>query len=230
MTRYFHPYHLYSNMVSVIRTNKLLFRYLYGFPAPNADWGQYWDWTTVILVNAIKRYIKPGMHFLDLGCGPYAVLARLVQQRNLCQNLVAADHCVQLVEFARANDPQSDIQYLHSDLFSAIELRFDLIAFNAPYLDTERGKARGLFPDSLAEKRFCGGKDGVETVQRFLDSLPQHLNPGGIALLGVNHYHIEPSVLQATIWKSQFKCANIMNNSITKSCVYVLQRRNSDTL
>lgn len=225
MSRDFRPYRLYTYLVSGIRKNKFLFRHLFGFSAPDANWGQYWDWTTVVLIKAIKRYLQPGMRFLDLGCGPYAVLARYLLLREGSSSVVAADHCSELIDFAKANDPNSGIQYLYSDLFSAVDGAFDLIAFNAPYIDTDKGKARGLFPDKLALKRFCGGKKGIETVQRFLENLPQHLQPDGKALLGVNHYHIEPGILQAAIVKSEFTSVQTLHDPFTKSCVYVLQRK-----
>lgn len=226
LPRQFHPYRLYSSAISIIRTNKSLFRQLYGFAAPEAKWGQYWDWTTVVLIHAIKRHLPPDADFLDLGCGPYAVLARHVQLRYQCNSVTAADHCAELLDYAKANDPKSGIRYLHSDLFSGMEGDFDLIAFNAPYIDTEKGKARGLFPDTLSQKRFCGGKEGVETIRRFLMELPRHLKAEGKVLLGVNHYHIADAVMQASLWQSEYKCIDIMYNQINKSCVYVLKRRN----
>lgn len=230
LPRQFRPYRLYSSAVSIIRRNKVLFRMLYGFDAPESTWGQYWDWTTVVLIKAIKRHIHPDADFLDLGCGPYAVLARHVNLLYKCNSVTAADHCAELLDFAEANDPQSSIRYLHSDLFSGIDGFFDLIAFNAPYIDTQKGEARGLFPDALSMKRFCGGKEGVETIERFLEELPRHLSAEGKALLGVNHYHIADSVMQTSLWQSQYKCVDIMYNHINKSCVYVLKRRNGATV
>lgn len=227
MNTHIQPYRLYAKFVSIIRTDKRLFRLLYGFSAPEAEWGQYWDWTTVVLLRAIRRHLAAGADFLDLGCGPYAVLARHVYWRYSCHSVTAADHAAELLDYARANDSQTAIHYLQSDLFANINGSFDLIAFNAPYIDTAKGMARGLFPDALSQKRFCGGKDGVETIRRFLNELPNHLKANGKALLGVNHYHISEAVLQAALWKSEWKSSEVLHNNLNKSYVYVLQRRNN---
>lgn len=225
MAIYLRLYPLYTRLASIIRTDRGLFKLLYGHSAPDAEWGQYWDWTTVLLLSAFKRHLTAGADFLDLGCGPYAVIARHVYQRYLCHSVTATDHAAELLDYARANDPQTAIRYLQSDLFANINGSFDLIAFNAPYIDIERGTARGLFPDALSRKRFCGGKDGVETIQRFLNELPVHLKINGKALLGVNHFHISEAAVYSALWKSPWISTDILRSSFSKSSVYVLQRR-----
>jgi len=218
-------YSLYLKYVSHLRSNPAVFRWLYGFTPPQGLWGQYWDWTTVTLRNCLRRYLKPEMTLLDMGCGPYAVLSRFAKEKLHCNAITGADHCHELIEYAKETDPDSGIEYVHSDLFENIGGKFDLIIFNAPYIESEKGTLRGLFPTELDRKRFCGGKDGAATVVRFLRDAPKYLELEGKLLLGVNHYHISREVTQSVIFKSGFKTVAMHDNPLTRSCVYVLKER-----
>jgi len=167
------------------------------------------------------------MDLLDMGCGPYAVLARFVQSRWSCASITAVDHCAELVDFARQHDASSGITYLCSDLFEAVKGRYDLIVFNAPYLVEEKGNRLGLIPDDLSRKRFSGGNDGAATIRRFLTDCPRHLKQDGLALLGVNHYHISEETLQTAIYKSGLQPVDIRFNAFSKACVYVLREKSN---
>lgn len=218
-------YKLYTEFAGLLRSNRTLFRWVFGFSPAKAAWGQYWDWTTITLCGSLKQILKPEMELLDMGCGPYAVLSRFAQNKLSCGSVTAADHCLELIEFARLNDPETTVSYLCSDLFSNVTGRFSVMVFNAPYIETDKGNRNGLFYDELAQKRFCGGKDGADTIQRFLQDLPGYLKPCGKVLLGVNHYHIRKAVVQAAIHKAGFKTVSIRYNPFTKACVYVLMEK-----
>jgi len=62
------------------------------------------------------------------------------------------------------------IQTIHSNLFSNIKQKFDLITFNAPYL-----------PEHKHDKKSdtTGGKLGDETAVEFIKQAKQHLKPNG---------------------------------------------------
>ena len=60
---------------------------------------------------------------------------------------------------------------VESDLFEKIPAneKFDAIAFNPPYLPS----------DGVKHVELDGGKNGRETLDRFLSEIPQHLAPHG---------------------------------------------------
>jgi release factor glutamine methyltransferase len=68
---------------------------------------------------------------------------------------------------------------MRADLFQGIRGTFHLILFNPPYLPTN-AKERNLQWINYA---LDGGESGRETIDRFLKCLPDHLCPGGRALL-----------------------------------------------
>ena len=79
------------------------------------------------------------------------------------------------------------IKTIQSDLFSNISGKFDLIIFNPPYLPEER-EDLGI---KMTEKDFnyvndvalVGGKNGWETIDRFLKDARNYLNKNGKILL-----------------------------------------------
>lgn len=115
-----------------------------------------------------------------------------------------------------------EIEFCCSDLFSSVSGRFDVIAFNAPYIDIEKGKVNGTLKDELSEKRFSGGVVGGETISRFIREAPEHISEGGKVLLGVNHYHIKRPTLLSLINKSDFDLQECIENPFIPATVYVL--------
>ncbi len=80
---------------------------------------------------------------------------------------------------------QPKITLLKNDLLTGLELQADLITANLPYIPSDR------LPN-LEVSRYeplsalDGGKDGFAIIRRLLAQLPDHLNPGGLALLEID--------------------------------------------
>jgi release factor glutamine methyltransferase len=79
---------------------------------------------------------------------------------------------------ARTTDENADlngvsVKVVHCDLFSGVDKKFDVVAFNAPYTRfTNDGVEDKRCQDSAAASR-------VKTVLRFLQELPSHLTEKG---------------------------------------------------
>lgn len=220
-------YHCYSNMARQLRSNRELFRAVFGFDPPEASRGQYWDWTTLALRGSMIRHCRVGMEVLDMGCGAYAVLARFARARFACKSITAVDSCKDVIDFASKSDSTPLISYHHSDLFDCGLGLYDLIVFNAPYLVEQKAEELGMIRDEEFRERFCGGVDGAATIRSFLAECPKHLKADGLVLLGVNHYHIKAEVIQAAISRSALKPAEISFNHFTKACVYALRMKSN---
>src|SRR5262249_55668916 len=110
-----------------------------------------------------------GKSFLDLGCGSGIIglcAARAGAQVTAVDINPAAVQCA-AENAARAGLP---VVVRYSDLFSAVPERFDVIAWNPPFL-------LGV-PRNTAESAFFGG-DRYEVIERFASEAPLHLNDGG---------------------------------------------------
>lgn len=221
-------YRLYSKVVYRLRVNRYVFRVLFGYNPIENRYGSYWDWTTLIIKQYLDKYIESGSNILDMGTGPYGILAHHISRNYPMCNVTAVDHCFELIEFARRNDSESKIKYINSDLFSEINDKFDLIMFNAPYINSKQGKNLNIMTDVLSKKRWQGGESGSETIKRFLHDCYEFLNINGIVLLGVNHFYLDNDIMDKMIAQSSLLLEKKYTNKITKSSVYVLIRGNAE--
>jgi len=108
--------------------------------------------------------------FLDMGCGSglQSVAALRVGMRK--KGILAVD----IDDLALKETKKLGIHAVKSDLFKNVEGKFDLIAFNPPYLPAERYDK---------QKDTTGGKEGWETIERFLSRVKNHLAEKGKILL-----------------------------------------------
>jgi len=219
-------YRTYSAFIRQLRSNGLFHLWLFGYrPYPGSRiHGGYWDWTTLVLRDALRKHLSPEARFLDMGTGPVAALAIFAALRIKCKQVQAIDHLPDIVSSARNNADylNANIQFTCSDLFSGTEGLFDVIAFNAPYMDLETGRSLGILQDEQSEKRLSGGHGGGETIARFLHDAPDHLSDNGLILLGVNHFHITRSTVLDLIARSNLEIVDRIDNPC-KSVAYVLR-------
>lgn len=69
-----------------------------------------------------------------------------------------------------------NIELREGDLFETVPHdKFDLILFNIPYLPTSDEE----IPRSEIDAAWDGGADGRKVLDRFLEEVKDHLNPGG---------------------------------------------------
>lgn len=108
---------------------------------------------------------------LDMGTG-----SGIIGKAMACKGgeVVSADIDPEALEKAEENVEDLEIEFVRSDLFENIDGRFDLIAFNPPYLPGEEGIGR--------ENVWRGGEKGIELTKRFLEYAADHLKEGGEAL------------------------------------------------
>ena len=117
---------------------------------------------------------------LEVGVGSGAVLLSLARRLGAGRYL-GVDVSPTAIQAARDNASRNGlvVEICHSDLFAALAgQRFDVILFNPPLYDRE---PRNEVEDQL----LCD--PGGRLLQRFVDGLAQHLQPGGAAYLVVSN-------------------------------------------
>ncbi len=118
---------------------------------------------------------------LDLGCGS-GIQALLAEDHG--QRVVATDRNPRAVGFTAlaAALNGAPIEAVQGDLLAPVAGRaFDLIVSNPPFVVSPG--ARYTYRDA--------GLDGDEVCRTLVQQLPQHLAPGGHAVLLVNWLHVE---------------------------------------
>jgi len=137
------------------------------------------------VLQANARRIQ-GASVLEIGSGSGVVLAALgsMGARSLCGTDIEQT-AVEITARLLAEMGFSDRSELfRGDLWQPLPgRRFDLIAANLPHFPMEPAEVSGRLPTWSA-----GGADGRRLLDRFLDGLPQHLSPNGLAVITHNGF------------------------------------------
>ena len=123
---------------------------------------------TFLLAECVKQY--SGTWALEIGVGSGAVLDLL---EKCFSNVVGSDIDMQALEYCKR---RSDAMLICCDAAEPLQIRFDLVVSNPPYLPD----------DKMKDKAVHGGPTGIETTLHFVRSALPLLSPTGKMLLVVS--------------------------------------------
>ena len=130
---------------------------------------------TMLLLKAALTEVKPEDRVIEIGCGRGLISFELAKRAQI---VIATDINPHAVKFTK----RYGLEVVRADLFGGLKAKFDLVIFNPPYLPTkEEERASGWINYALD-----GGKNGRETINKFIEMLKDHLNPNGRCLLLVS--------------------------------------------
>ena len=126
---------------------------------------------------------------LDMGCGS-GVLGLTLAAERPSWHVTLADVSKDALALTKENAAALGIgnaRFLRSDLFSAVEVEFDGIVANLPYVpESERASlSREVMHDPALA--LFGGADGLEVIRRFIPEAFRRLRPGGWMVLEIGH-------------------------------------------
>jgi len=123
-----------------------------------------------LLNEQVKKYSK-GKSVLDIGTGS-GIQAKTALKFG-ARKVLATDVNEEVLKKLK----KEKINIKKSNLFSNISKIYDLIIFNPPYLPADK------LEDVESQLATTGGKNGDETILRFLEQSLKHLNKNGVILL-----------------------------------------------
>jgi release factor glutamine methyltransferase len=164
-----------------------------------------------LMLEALAESILHGLRILDMGTGS-GILAAYCARRGA--DVTASDIDIEAI---RALELTTDrmgisIKLVTCDLFSKIHERFDIIAFNPPYLPSS----------TIGDRTTDGGNHGTEVISRFLGELAQHLVENGRGMLVVSSLN-DPERLMMRHPSLSFK--TVRERSLFFEKLYVLEAK-----
>jgi release factor glutamine methyltransferase len=123
-----------------------------------------------LLAGVVKKYSR-GKKFLDIGAGSGVQSDAAIT--GGAERVLAIDIDPEAVKFLRLKG----LNAIESDLFSNVNEKFDIIAFNPPYLPSDKRE------DEESRRITAGGKKGDEIILQFIEKAPNYLNKNGVILL-----------------------------------------------
>jgi len=131
-----------------------------------------------LLSGALKKYVSKllnnnsNLKVLDVGGGSGILAETLIKLKINPQNIILVDINPEAIKHLKKNFPNSKV--IKSNLFAKVKGKFDLVVFNPPYLPNNKFDK---------ERDTSGGKNGDETILRFLKKLEKHLDKNGKCFL-----------------------------------------------
>lgn len=149
---------------------------------------------TEVLVEEVLMELHDGMSVLDMCTGSGAILISLLQYKNDCVG-VGCDLSEAALEVAKKNasnllsaEKQENISFVHSDLFEAVEGKFDRIVSNPPYIQTQ--VIETLMPevrDHEPRMALDGEADGLAFYRKIVAESKQYLYYGGMLYFEIGY-------------------------------------------
>ena len=137
----------------------------------------------------LSQDLSASQAVLDMGCGSGVLGLTLAAERPEW-HVTLADVSPVALDLAKENATELDItnlRWVESDLFAAIDGTFDGIVANLPYVpESERASlSREVLHDPMLA--LFGGDGGLELISRFIPEAYEHLKPGGWLALEIGH-------------------------------------------
>ena len=138
-----------------------------------------------LIIDVTKNLLFDRMRVLDLGCGSGCIGLSLYKE-NSDIKLFLADFSKKALSVSKKNaeELEADCEFIHSDLFSNIDNKFDLIVSNLPYVakDDFCYLQREIILHEPHEALY-GGRLGLDSIKLFLDGVNRYLNKNGIFVI-----------------------------------------------
>lgn len=148
---------------------------------------------TEILVEESLKYIRAGMHILDMCTGSGCILLSILKLRPGVAG-TGADLSERALAVAEKNRAALNVraEFLESDLFEKVTESYDCILSNPPYIpsrvvDTLMEEVR----DHEPRQALDGREDGLYFYRKIIEQSPEYLKPGGMLFFEIGYDQAE---------------------------------------
>lgn len=131
------------------------------------------------IIKYINKYFNNEIKILDIGTGS-GVIAITLAELSCKYTVFATDISRKALRVAKSNDKKSLVRFVHTDLYSSIDDKFDVIISNPPYIKNDSlyvDKDVLRFEPHLA---LFGGEDGLLFYRRIFSDIKRIVNDKNI--------------------------------------------------
>ncbi len=138
-----------------------------------------------LIIDITKDLLFDGMRVLDLGCGSGCIGISLYKE-NPNISLFLADFSKKAIRISKKNaaELKTECEFIHSNLFTNISGKFDLIVTNLPYIS--KGDFFFLQKEIILyepHEALYGGVSGLDAIKLFLSGVDRYLNKNGVFVI-----------------------------------------------
>lgn len=153
---------------------------------------------TEVLVEEVLKHTHDGMQILDMCTGSGCILISILYYSNDCEGL-GVDVSSPALEVAEENAERLlsgrtgvSARFLQSDLFEAVDGKYDILVSNPPYIrsavvDTLMPEVKDYEPRIALD----GEEDGLVFYRRILSDCKKNLKKGGMLFFEIGYDQAE---------------------------------------
>ena len=153
---------------------------------------------TEVLVEEVLKHTHDGMRILDMCTGSGCILISILHYSNDCEGL-GVDVSSPALEVAEENAERLlsgrtgvSARFLQSDLFEAVDGKYDILVSNPPYIrsavvDTLMPEVKDYEPRIALD----GEEDGLVFYRRILSDCKKNLKKGGMLFFEIGYDQAE---------------------------------------
>ncbi len=144
---------------------------------------------TELLCEKALSIAKQNDRVLDL-CTGTGCIGITLKKENSSLDVTCSDISKKALSLAAKNAKlnNTNVSFIHSDLFDKIEAKYDIIVTNPPYinqLDYDNLDKKVL--DNEPKNALVSGTDGLDLIRSIISKAGDMLNPSGYLLIEIGH-------------------------------------------
>ena len=126
-------------------------------------------------IKYINKFFTEPVDIIDLGCGS-GVIGLTLEKKVSTKTVDLVDISQSALEVAQKNcgNLNSKANIIQSDMFSAVNKKYDVIISNPPYIKTNE-EIEDIVKENEPSIALYAGEDGLDCYKKILENIKEHI-------------------------------------------------------